>query len=303
MKLNEALYDEATDGSEGSAAGSGDGGSPASPAAAPAEQTPAPSDQTPSTGADWYSPADEQTQAYIKSKGWADPLSAVKSYQHAERALKVDPEKILIRPRDDDPDGQRDFWQKLGAGKDPSEYTFDVPEGSEPNTEYLDHIAKTCHELGIPVNQAKALAAKNNDFVMQSQEKKAQEYEQQVKIDKETLRNEWRDGFDRKIKAAADAVNKLGFDGEVVDALESHLGYANTVRKFAEIATKLGEPGFVSGQPSGQPGNFTPAEAAAEIQQLNLDPNFVKALTDRSHPGHKGAVERRRQLFQIAYPE
>lgn len=47
----------------------------------------------------------------------------------------------------------------------------------------------------------------------------------------------------------------------------------------------------------------TSEEARGEIERIPLDADFVAALRDPAHQGHKAATERRRDLYAAAYPE
>ncbi len=48
---------------------------------------------------------------------------------------------------------------------------------------------------------------------------------------------------------------------------------------------------------------LTSEEAKSEIERIPLDADFVTALQDPAHPGHKAATERRRGLYATAYPD
>lgn len=302
MRFNEWFLQEGEEGGEGgTAAGGGTGGADGgqAPASSPA---PAPTQPAQQNSSPW-GPAGEEDMAYIKNKGWESPLAAVNSYRHAEKALKTDPSRILIKPRDDDPEGQQTFWKNLGAPSSPAEYEFTAPDGYQVDPEYLEWARSTMTELGIPVDKGKALLEKNTQFQMQGLEKIETEYQQKVEADKEALKAEWRDGHDRLLAGAQKAAKELGFTPEVIDAIEQIHGYKNTMKFFSDLAGKMGESRFVSGDTQGISGGLAPAEAKAQLDALKLDENFNKALVDPQHPGHKGAIAKRRALMSTAYPQ
>jgi hypothetical protein len=49
--------------------------------------------------------------------------------------------------------------------------------------------------------------------------------------------------------------------------------------------------------------DIDPEAAQAELHRIPLDANFLNALEDPSHPGHKAATARRRDLYAAAFSE
>jgi hypothetical protein len=99
-------------------------------------------------------------------------------------------------------------------------------------------------------------------------------------------------------------VHALGFTGDMVDMLESKMGYAGVMKFFAGLGQKLGgEDGFETGSNApGFSGTLTPDEAKAQIAAMKLDPNQTKALQDNSHPAHKATKQKWTELHGIAFP-
>ena len=135
--------------------------------------------------------------------------------------------------------------------------------------------------------------------------KQLEDYNLGVASDKQALAREWGGGFERMMNAATTAAKSLEFSGEMVDALEQSLGYANTMKFFAKLGQRLGEVKFVGGDTKG--GRFsdtlTPEEAKTQWETMKVDPVASAALRDSQHPGHKAAKEKQTKLFQIMYPQ
>jgi len=253
----------------------------------------------------WFSGADTETAAFITNKGWnEDPLRAVASYQHLEKLHGKPADSVIELPRADDPEGQRAFWTKLGAPETAEGYELTAPEGQQLDPKYQEWARNKFHELGISADTAAALFAANNDYFNEAQAATAKDYEAQVVVDKQTLKDEWRDGHDKMMNRASTAAKQLGFPVDAVNAIEATMGYAKTMKLFADLGGKMTEDNFVSGDTSnGFKGELTPSEATAELEALKLDKNFTAALTDRTHPGHQAAVAKRRALINKAHPE
>lgn len=280
----------------------------ATPGAPTGSGTPAPAGPVGTTNgtgeaAPWHGQTDPAAVEYIRTKGWQAPADILKSYQGAEKLIGRDPSTLIPLPSADDPAGIRAVFSKLGMPETPDKYEIDKP-GGEADPAYEAWARNTFHNLGLTAAQAKNLTKEYNAYAAQSQAEATKNYERQVQSDKAALLAEWRGGYERMASSAQTAVQALGFTGEMVDALESQIGYAGVMKFFAGIGQKLGEDSFVStaGKGSGFGATQTPAEAKADWEAMKLDPVQSKALQDASHPGHEAAKAKQKQLFTIMYP-
>lgn len=235
-----------------------------------------------------------------------DLSGVVKSYQGAEKLIGRDPNTLLAMPRLDDAEGMRAVFGKLGMPESPEKYEFDKPpEGVEPDADYQTWSRNTFHKLGLTASQAKTLAKEHDVYVKGLIDKHTADYKLGVEADKQALAAEWRGGFERMMNSAQTAAKALGFTPQVVDAIERSVGYAQTMKLFAEIGGKLGEDKFVGAglKKSGFSDTMTPEEAKQAWETMKLDVNEMAALRDGMHPGHKNAAEKQRKLFSIMHPE
>lgn len=211
-------------------------------------------------------------------------------------------------PRADDPDGLRAVHSKLGMPETADKYEFGTPaEGELPvNEEYATWARGAFHKAGLSSAQAKALFADNNEYMKGVHARGEEEYALSLQTDKATLLQEWGGGHERMMNAANTAAKNLGFTGDMIDAMETAVGYADTMKFFAKLGQKLGEDGFVSGDGGRQPGfdgALTPDEAKQQWETMKIDPAAVAALQNIDHPGHKAAKEKQTRLFAIMYPQ
>jgi hypothetical protein len=239
-------------------------------------------------------------------KGWADAPSAIKSYREAERLIGRDPSTLVALPRADDAAGKAAFYDRLGRPADAKGYDMTGGiQGAQLDPTFSPVAAKMFHDAGLSSEQGKAVAKAYNEYTVQVAEQAAKDYEMNVQADRSALQAEWRGGFERKMGAAQAAVQALGFSAQAIDGIEQALGYAGTVKLFADIGAKIGEDKFVGAD--GKTPRFgealTPAEAKVAWDQKKLDPNFTAALTDRMHPGHAAAKAEQAKMFAIMFPE
>jgi hypothetical protein len=241
----------------------------------------------------------------VTNKGWQGPADAVKAARNAEKLIGRDPNSLLVLPRADDPDGMRAVFQKLGLPDSPEKYDMKIglPKDVAVDEGFAKGMQGLLHKANVTEGQAKELVAGYNAMLQAQQEQATKDYELNVQADKQALLDEWRGGHDRMMNRAKTAAQNLGFTPELIDAVEKHVGYAKTYKMFAEIGAKLGEDTFAgAGDGGGFQAQLTPAEAKSQFESLRADPNHVKALTDKSHPGNKQAQEKENKLFAVMYP-
>lgn len=259
------------------------------------------------TEAPWHGLTDPSAVEYIQNKGWQGPADVIKSYQGAEKLIGRSPDQLLVVPRADDPDGMRQVFQKLGMPEKPDAYDMKLglPKDAKVDDGFAKGMQGILHEANITKSQADVLVGKYNAMLTAAAEQQAKDYELNVQADKAALLDEWKGGHDRMMTKAKAAAQTLGFTPEMIDGIEKTVGYAGTYKLLAEIGAKLGEDGLVTtgGKTPAFDGMLTPQEAKAQWDQAKLDPNFMAALKDAQHPGHKAAQAKQTTWFKIMYPE
>lgn len=274
------------------AGNTGGGNSPASAAGAPAAGAAAP----------WHGITDAEIASYIDNKGWKAPADVVASYRGAEKLIGRDPNTLLVLPRADDPEGFRAVAAKLGMPEKATEYKLHTLEGTDPDPNYVGHVQEVFHKAGLTKAQAEAISKGHNEFMAKAAAQAAKDYDLNVQSDKAALQKEWGGGYDRMMGRAQLAARTLGIPAAAIDALEQAMGYAGTMKMFAEVGGKLGEDGFTGGSGAVRfSSQMTPAEAQAEWDAMKADDKARAALFDNNHPGHKAAKEKQAKLFAIIH--
>ena len=256
------------------------------------------------TSMPWHGINDPTEAAYVQNKGWQSPADVIKSYQGAEKLIGRDPNTLVALPRADDPAGFRAVMAKLGLPETPDKYEFAKADGLKADEGYVGWAKNTFHKVGMTAAQVKELTTEHNAYVAAQLKQQQTDYNLSVDADKKALLAEWRGGHERMMTAAKTAVNALGFTQPMIDAMERTVGYAATMKHFAELGQKLGESSFSSGsQKTSTFGpTLAPAEAKVEWEKMKADPVMVAALKDTQHPNHKSAKEKQTQLFAVMYP-
>jgi hypothetical protein len=273
---------------------------PAAPATPPAAPAAAPA------GGKWYEPLgfDADTVGWMENRGLTgmDSIEATKNaingFRNAEKFLGVPKDQLLRMPNFEKADASElgEFWGKLGKPADAKGYEIAVPDGVSPD--YADHMAAAMHEAHIPKSMAAALVKANEGYIAKMNESAKLAAVEANKSQVENLRKEWGEAFDVQEGDERNAAQELGIQAEQLDALQGVIGFDGTMKLFASIAEKIGEPAFHSGNGGDDKGPMTPVRAQARIKELQADKEWAGKYLN-------GNVECKAEwdrLHKIAYP-
>lgn len=241
---------------------------PTSAAVTPPVVTP-PAAVTPPVQADpapWYP---DTAKDYVANKGWKTPHDVLGGYQALETLFGADKAgRTIVMPKDDkDVEGLKAFRTKLGVPESADKYELPLPAGQ--GDELSKAAASWFHEAGIPKTAAQAITTKWNahiEALVKAEQTKAQT-ESEVQL--QTLKGEWGVEFDQKAEFARRFLKAAGWDDAKMAKYEQAFGTATMLKDFFQWGSKVGEPGFVSGDKGG---GFTPGKEAIAAQ--------IKALRD-----------------------
>ncbi len=290
----------------------------ATPAAPDASSAPSadPSGQPPqgaapaASGADqpFYSGFEDETvRTWAEGKGLKSAEQAVKSYMNAEKLIGVPADQMLRIPKDGDLEGQQAFYAKLGKPAEASSYELTLPEGAEKTPEieqFQEHMRGVFHKANLTPEQVKVLSEGYNEFAEMESGDLSEAYETSVQAQKLSLQQEWGQGYDRMMRLGERAVEQLGLSSEVIDGIESAVGYAETIKLMAGLGKRMLEDNFVSGDSRGTGfgTELTPAEARQAYDDFISDPQNVAALMDETNLGHAAAMRKKAEFFQLMHP-
>lgn len=273
---------------------------PAQPAP---QQQPAPPQQQSQSLSDLVQ--DAQLKEWVEAKGFQDVDTALKSHRNLEKFVGAPADEILRLPKDAGPDQQREVLQRLGLPGEPGGYEIPIPDNLPHDEGFVNWSKEAFHKAGLTKSQAESLANEWNEFVGGMATEQDQNYEAKVEAEDQTLRREWGNGYDRQINVAKSAAQQLGFDENVLNAMEQNMGFDGTMKFLANLGQKLGEDNFVDGEAreKGFHSRMTPAEAKQAWAAMTSDPEKMKALNDKNHAAHKEMLARKSELFQVMHPE
>lgn len=263
--------------------------------------TPPAGTEAPPVASAWTQGLDAELLGHVQTKGWFDkPADAVirdivKSQREAEKFIGAPADRVLRLPAENDPDGTKAFWQRLGKPDDPSKYDFSgvkFADGSELEDTFVDHIRKTADELNLPAETAKRVAESFVKFLDQADGSSATEIAARVQAETEALNASWGANKEQNLFVAKRAATAAGVSDEEFKALQSTPGGAKMLEMFRFFGAKMGEDKFIDGQGRGANGAATKEQAVAEKAELMRDEAWVKRYL-------AGGVEENRKMLGL----
>jgi len=230
-----------------------------------------------------YKSLDEALKGFVETKSMLGNSIRIPSEHAGEEDRKAFLEKLTTKvpelmKRPDYEDAE--FWATFGTPSDPSGYAIpegvELPDGSEEGLREIFLKAKLSKQQAE--DMMKEMSARGSAI--------AGEQAVAAEAAEKALRAEWGAAYEERMKT--------------IGALESKFDLSTPQGRY-EIAKALfsGEA-EVAGQGEGQSGAMTPAEAQARIDEIYANPK--SAFRDKSHPGHRRAMDEMVKLVALANP-
>lgn len=290
------------------------GGAAPPPSSAPngASGTPAPGGSfgsgIPNAGAsaaDWTSSLNPEIKGYVQAKGFKDVGAIADSYRNLEKLLGAGPDKLLKLPEKADAPEWNDIYSKLGKPADKSSYKIPIGDGETEDKEFTDFVRTTFHEANLTSEQAERVATKWSEFTRSRVDTATKESQSTILMkqqqEKTALQNEWGKAFEQNVNIGREAARAFGVAPEMIDKLESAMGFQNVMKFMHSIGSKLGHEGkFVEGVNQNQNGfgALTPDVARNKIAELKADKEFVGRMWN----GDTKAKAEWNRLHEFAFP-
>lgn len=252
------------DGGGGGGGGTDDGGNPI---------------QVPEFAAGW---GDEGLKQMVVTKGYKDPESIAQAYQHAVAKLGKNPDSLIELPSDtNDMESMAPIFKALGRPDDPGGYDMNGVEIHEANVPIASRMAEVVHKEGLSQKQFHGIIGGFNEIQTDLQRLADQEKQQAFDASMATAKSQYGEKLPEMQKAGFEAMEKLGVDADVLDAIalskagpKGLLDFAYQVSQFVlEGSMDFGNEGGGPQNGGGFKGN--PQQAASQLAALQKDPDFA----------------------------
>jgi hypothetical protein len=242
--------------------------------------------------------ATDKSLADIKDLG-----GLAKSFIHAQRLVGSD--KIPI-PKDDDQPGWDAVFARLGRPGKPEEYEFtplsEVPEGFSMDPEFEKAWRAKAHAAGLSKKQASMLWGELSQRAVQQYKGISQSMAERRTKDQASLKTEWGQAYNEKLKIAqraVDAIERAGVKG-LNEWLKSTGNGSEAIvqRLFALIGEKAGEEQLGPGDARR---GLTPREAESQANRIIEDKAHPdnEAYWSKRHPRHAEVVKKVQGLLSM----
>lgn len=260
---------------------------------------PASTTTPPPAPADWTTGLNDDLKGFVQTKGFKDPAGVLDSYRNLEKLIGQKERLVTLPVRDDDAEGWKQVFTRLGMPEKPEGYQIEVPkEGGDPK--FAEFARGMFHEAGLTAKQGQKLVAKWNEYIGGATKTQQETQAAQVEQERVALKTEWGAAFEQNLQLGDAAAEKFGIDEATMKKLESAMGFKQLATFMHKIGSQIGEHDFVSGGANkGFGGAMTPEQARHRISSLKGDSDFVRRYT----AGELSAKEEMERLHKFAYPE
>ena len=275
--------------------------------------TPPPSSPPPAAAESAAPPAPPKVEA---AKTWLDEMPAefkesdtlkryksvkdlAAAYLSAQKFISAD--KIPVPSKHATPEEWQKVFNKLGVPEKVEEYNISIDEKLGFDKTFAEEYKKQAHALGILPHQAQQIIEWAGKFSNDAVQKQVQTFDSQQATALEGLKKEWGSAYDAKLGQAAAVIQQYGDDSLREYLNKTKLGNdVNLIKLLSSVGEKLNMEGTIVDAGSSTNKAHTPEQAMAEINKIMGDRNHP--YYDKSHPGHKAAVDEMALLFKQAHP-
>lgn len=249
---------------------------------------------------DWTSGYSDELKGYIQAKGFKDPNAIAESYRNLEKTVGAGLDKIIKLPEKADAPEWNDIYYKLGKPQEAKNYKIPIPEGMTEDKTVTDFMRNAFFEANLTGDQAQKVTAKWNELNAVKMKEVNEAKSLANKTARSELEVEWGKAFDQNVDVAKKAAKAFGLDGDMVEKMESSLGFPKLMKFLKDIGSKIAVEGdFVQGNGTqGFGGAMEPAVAGAKIKELMNDREFIHRMST----GDSKAKAEWDRLHEYAFP-
>lgn len=233
-----------------------------------------------------------------------DVPALAKSFLETKALVGANTVKLPERTASDE-DWQA-FYTKAGRPEKADGYqlpTEGLPDGFQMTDDGKAAFTRLAHDSGLTERQAATLYRKYAEFTHETQTKAQSDAKTKADAFVEAIKKEFGTAFDERLGLSKRLIDQFD-DGDRSFAqmlTETGLGNHPAMFRFLSNISKQLAEDTILGEGKQTVGR-APAEAQAQIGQLQADSEFMTAYYDKDNPGHVGAKKRMDELYAQAYP-
>lgn len=252
------------------------------------------------TQPEWTSGFNDDLKSWVANKGFKDPMAAIESYRHFEKAQGYPKERHLVLPESmSDATAMAAIWDKLGKPKEAKEYTFEAPpKESGLDEKFGERMREWAHKHNLTRGQFEGFIKDVINHEVTSSKEGREQVQHQITTQQNELKTKWGSAYEQNSNIASQAAKALGMNEAQVKALGAALGPKGALEMLHGLGVKLGEAKFISNGPTSGDTALDPAQARSQIKDLMNDTDFQRRLMS----GDADAKNKWNRLHQQAAP-
>ncbi|MEO2141049.1 MAG: hypothetical protein ABGX63_02590 [bacterium] len=271
------------------------------PAEAPPAEAPPAAETPPAAPAPWIDGiTDADTRSWAESKGLEKGSfeNVLGSYRNLEKLMGADKAgNTFLLPGDDaTPEQMGEHYTRLGRPEKAEGYGLAAPEGESPD--FSNWASGVFHEAGLSAKQAAFIAEKWDTYVGDTNTARTTADTTAQTDSLAELKTHWGAAFDQNMAQMDKTAENLGMNEQQLVGLRNSMGGAAAAKFIHGLGAQLGEDTMDVGD-AVTGGILTPDQAREALVQLNSNEEFMTAWLNKSHIGHKAAVEKKAGLARM----
>lgn len=250
----------------------------------------------------WKEALPEEFRNDPAMKPITDLQSMAKSYLHAQKMIGKD--KAVIPGKHATEDDWKMFWQQVGHPSNIQDYKLELPNDAGFDEGFITQLREQAFNIGILPNQMNKFLNWYSSANKTAVQKMNEEYKAKVAEGVSNLQKEWGQAFNERLELAKRAgkhvQEKLGIPNINTWLDSTGMGDdPHMIKILAFLGGFLKEDSIHGAEFS--PQAQTPNQLDQEIKSIMGDPKHP--YFDKTHPGHKNAVDQVKKLYSQLYPE
>ena len=268
--------------------------------------TPEPEGQAPQESTTWFGGFSEGTQTLVTNQG-LDKLeqgeafeSLATNYSNLQSKLGAPADELFRIRSDMGEDDWGKVYNAMGRPESVEGYSYKAQEGD--SAELVEAFLKSGHELGLTDSQVSKMIPALNEKIQSIANGITQEKVNLHNESMEALNSKWGSGFDKNVNMATRAAEHFGMSQGMQEALHGAGLGAETLEFLAGLGAMMSEGQMAGMSPMDQKasiGAMTKAEAQAQLDKLNGDPDFLARLTSRDPKVSNEASKEQEKYYKI----
>lgn len=233
---------------------------------------------------------DPTLKAFVKDNK-INYANLMKSYINAQKLVGRD--KVVLPNHKSSQEEWDNFYTKMGR---PALDKYEIKASGDVDKDFLAQFKETAYKQGLLPKQAEELFNWYNTTLSSKHEEIVGAQTKKIESEHFALKKEWGMGFDKEIDLAKRALRQFASEDEI--KLFKEAGLTGDVR-FIKLMNKIGKGLKEDSFSHESAGNFgiTKQEAQSKINSMYADSKG--AYMNKSHPGHKAALEEMLRLNEI----